>query len=108
MVGLRRGEDQGLSCGPNLVLAVMEEKLTDLTVTNEASPFAQLQVLFLSNSFPTSRLHPHSPSVFFRKALKSHLLHFNHEVFFHSFFTLTLLMFFIPVMLPVVIIKFQT
>lgn len=39
--------------GPDLLLAVMEEKQTDLTVTNEPSPLPQLPVLFFSNSGPT-------------------------------------------------------
>lgn len=50
---LKNGEDRGLGCGPDLVLAVMKEKQTDLTVTNEPSPLPQLPVLFLPNSFLT-------------------------------------------------------
>lgn len=58
---LKNGEDWGLGCGPDLVLAVMKEKQTDLTVTNEPSPLPQLPVLFLSNSFPTLSLFPTPP-----------------------------------------------
>lgn len=36
----------------DLVLAVMEEKQTDLTVTNEPSPLPAPTVSFLANSFP--------------------------------------------------------
>lgn len=44
---LRKGENLGLSCGPVHVLAVMKEKQTDLTVTNEPSPLLQLPLLCL-------------------------------------------------------------
>lgn len=57
---LKNGEDRGLGCGPDLVLAVMKEKQTDLTVTNEPSPLPQLPVLCLSN-FLTLSLFPIPP-----------------------------------------------
>lgn len=55
-----------LGCGPDLVLAVMKEKQTDLTVTNEPSPLPQLPVVFLSNSFLNPDLLPfYRPCSFF-------------------------------------------
>lgn len=66
VVGLRSGRIGGPGCGPDLVLAVMKEKQTDLTVTNEAS------LLFPTASFPPCKLlfatsvsPPCSPSIFF-------------------------------------------
>lgn len=46
------GEGRGVAGGPDRVLAVTEEKQTDLTVTNEASPLPQLPV------FTPLTLHP--------------------------------------------------
>lgn len=43
---------RGVAGGPDRVLAVTEEKQTDLTVTNEASPLPQLPV------FTPLTLHP--------------------------------------------------
>lgn len=77
VVGLRTGRIGGLGCGPDLVLAVMKEKQTDLTVTNEPSPLPQLPVLFLSNSFPHPQSLPCSPTIFFLSALNPYLLHFH-------------------------------
>lgn len=57
-----RGGSGGRVCGPDLVLAVMKEKQTDVTVTNEPSPLPQLPVLCLSNSQsppPPSHHFPH-------------------------------------------------
>lgn len=63
---LKNGEDQGgRVCGPDLVLAVMKEKQTDLTVTNEPSPLPQLPVLVLSNSVLTLGLFPVPPPTIF-------------------------------------------
>lgn len=59
MVGSKRGEGRrggeargGGSWFADLVLAVMGEKQTDLTVTNEPSPLPAPTVSFLANSFP--------------------------------------------------------
>lgn len=58
---LKNGEDRGLGCEPDLVLAVMKEKQTELTVTNEPSLLPQLPVLCLSNPFLTIGLFPFPP-----------------------------------------------
>lgn len=82
VVGLRTRRIGGLGCGPDLVLAVMKEKQTDLTVTNEPSPLPQLPVLFLSNSsLPPSQRLPHSRTIFFLSALNPYLLHFHLALF---------------------------
>lgn len=53
VVGSKRGEGRGGGVWfADLVLAVMEEKQTDLTVTNEPSPLPAPTVSFLVNSFP--------------------------------------------------------
>lgn len=62
----RRGRGAG---GPDRVLAVTEEKQTDLTVTNEASPLPQLPV------FTPLTLHP---------LLRSSSLLFSTSDFFFS------------------------
>lgn len=62
----RRGRGAG---GPDRVLAVTEEKQTDLTVTNEASPLPQLPV------FTPLALHP---------LLRSSSLLFSNSDFFFS------------------------
>lgn len=56
-VGGWRSEE--VAGGPDRVLAVTEEKQTDLTVTNEASPLAQLSVFTLLTLNPVLR----SPSL---------------------------------------------
>ena len=65
------GQDRvGLGCGPDFVLAVMKEKETDLTVTNEPSPLPQLPVYCSSQTpFSPSVTLPYSPTIFFLSTL---------------------------------------
>lgn len=81
---LKNEEDRGLGCGPDLVLAVMKEKQTDLTVTNEPSPLPQLPVLFLSNSSLTLSLSPTPPPVSFQAPSTPVFFIFTYQALFFS------------------------
>lgn len=81
---LKNEEDRGLGCGPDLVLAVMKEKQTDLTVTNEPSPLPQLPVLFLSNSSLTISLSPTPPPVSFQAPSTPIFFIFTYQALFSA------------------------